>query len=344
MFVSLRKFADEAEKILPGCTVYLTGSAAMGDYREGWSDIDLLILAEEDLSSDQAYALLNLRQEMQQTDPENPYYSRIEGGAVSIDGYLTGAICYAVYWGTSGQRVKDGYTPDVFARSAMDRWILLRGKDLRDRMEKPSPEMLYNAVKKHADTIREHGISTQNPMYRCGWMLDMARCLYTLKTGRVISKTGAGETALRLGWCPDEDALKDALDVRRDPLSVHRHIPDSAILRFLDVLEKELSRPMVKDPCYCGHDCGRCMVHHGDPRAMEFYRDVMGISVKPEELCCGGGHSDEVMSLCGQCPMRNCCRNKGLLTCIDCEEPCRTYLEYVKKFVNKMGLIDVTEP
>jgi hypothetical protein len=29
MFVSLGKFADEAEKILQGCTVYLTGSAAL---------------------------------------------------------------------------------------------------------------------------------------------------------------------------------------------------------------------------------------------------------------------------------------------------------------------------
>ncbi|MBR4000312.1 MAG: DUF3795 domain-containing protein [Clostridia bacterium] len=339
MFVSLRKFAAAADGIVPGCTVWLTGSASVEDYREGWSDLDLLILTEEDLTPDRAEKLLVLRQAMADREPGNPYYSRIEGGAVSADGYGTGKNCLSVYWGTTGQRIEEGCRADVFTLAAMDRWILLHGKDVRNRLEKPSPEMLYDAVKKHAGTIREHGTSTKTPMYRCGWMLDMARCLYTLKTGRVISKTGAGKTALRLGWCPDGTALRDALAVRCDPKNEERHIPDSAILGFLAVLEEELARPMVTDPCYCGHDCGRCMVRCGDPRAAEFYRDEMGIILNREELHCSGGRSDSVMALCGGCPMRSCCRKKGIPSCIDCEEPCRTYLDYAEKYVNRMGQV-----
>ncbi len=342
MFVSLEKFAAEAEKILPGCTIYLTGSAAMADYREGWSDIDLLILAKDALTADHANVLVNLRQIMQAQEPENPYYGRIEGSAVSLEGYLTGEVRYSVYWGTSGQRVKTGYTADVFEQASMDRWRLLCGADLRDRLEKPVPESLYHAVKKHWETVRDYGVSTKNPLYRCGWMLDIARCLYTLKTGRVISKTCAGETALRLGWCPDEEALRDALAVRYDPMRTRREISDDAVRRFNAVLEEALSHPMVTDPCYCGHDCGRCMVRCGDPRAADFYRNEMGISMMPEELYCGGGHSDSVMQLCAGCPMRNCCRGKGLESCIDCETPCTTYLEYGKKYVNKVGQTDET--
>lgn len=337
MFVSLGKFTEAIGEILPGCTVYLTGSAAMDDYREGWSDLDLLILAGNVLTQGEADALLNLRQTMAETEPENPYYRRIEGGVIFADAFLDGDSSRTVYWGTSGQRITDGYRADVFALASMERWILLHGADLRNRMERPTPEMLYEAVKRHACTIREYGCSTKNPVYRCGWMLDTARCLYTLKTGRVATKTDAGEIALRLGWCPDPAALQDALAVRYDPVKERRNVSDSTILAFLDVLETELRRPMVTEPCFCGHDCGRCLVRVGDQRAPDFYRDEMGIELKQEDMHCGGGRTESVMRLCVECPMRNCCRAKGIHFCTDCTEPCRMYLDYAKRYVNRMG-------
>lgn len=337
MFVSLEKFVGAVREILPGCTVYLTGSAAMDDYREGWSDLDLLILTPDGLAEDAAEALLNLRQRMTEAEPGNSFYRKIEGGAVPADAFFCGRRERAVYWGTRGERIADGYAADVFTLAAKDRWILLCGTDLRDGVTEPTPEMLYAAVKRHARTIREHGIGTENPMHRCGWLLDTARCLYTLKTGRIIPKTRAGETALRLGWCPEPEALRDALAVRMDPMTQRRDIPDSAILSFLAVLEEELCRPMAADPCFCGHDCGRCLVRLKDSRAAVFYREEMGIVLKPEDLCCDGGRRGNVMPLCQQCPMRICCREKGLSFCIDCEEPCRTYLDYAKAYVNRMG-------
>ena len=337
MFVSLGKFVDAVTEILPECTVYLTGSAAMNDYREGWSDLDLLILSGTALTQDAADVLLNLRQTLSESEPGNSYYRRIEGGVVFAEVFLNCGSGRTVYWGTSDQRITAGYTADVFSLAAMDQWRLLHGEDLRNRMKKPSSEMLCNAVKKHAQTIREHGCTTKNPMYRCGWMLDTARCLYTLKTGRVTAKTNAGEIALRLGWCPDPAALHDALAVRYNPEIEKYDVSDSAILGFLEVLEEVLSRPVVTAPCYCGHDCGRCLVRCGDPSAREFYRDEMGIELKPEEMHCSGGRTESVMKLCWECPMRNCCRSEGILSCIDCRKPCRTYLEYAEQYVNRMG-------
>lgn len=347
MIISVKKFADAVCEIVPDCTVYLTGSAAVNDYHHGWSDIDMLYLTTTELTEHHAETLVNLRQTMTRREPDNPYYTKIEGGIVQIDAFLAGDRFRAVYWGTSGQRITDGYTADCFTMAQADHWILLRGQDVRHRMQKPTPDALYHGVGRHYETIRDYAAMTKHPLYRCGWMLDIARCLYTLKTGRVATKTNAGKTALRLGWCPDEEVLRDALAVRHDP-TLKREIPDDAILRFNKVLGDALTQPMVTEPCYCGHDCGRCPVKLADDRcdeclrkrAQDFYRDAMHITLTPDQLHCRGGRSDSVMHLCGGCPLRKCCRERGLDFCIDCEEPCRMYREYEQQYVNKMGQVD----
>ncbi|MBQ8186030.1 MAG: DUF4111 domain-containing protein [Clostridia bacterium] len=239
MLVSVNRFTDAVCAVVPDCTVYLTGSAAAGDYRHGWSDIDMLFLTRTELTADTASALVNLRQ----TYADDPYIPRIEGGIVSADAFLSGAETVAVYWGTSGQRICGGYTSDCFTLAQAENWICLRGEDVRHRIPMPSPDALYAGVKRHWETIRDYAARTQNPMYRCGWMLDIARCLYTLKTGRVAAKTYAGEYALRNGWCPDADALRDALAVRYDP-SRTRHITDEAIADFNAVLGDALTKGM----------------------------------------------------------------------------------------------------
>ena len=79
-------------------------------------------------------------------------------------------------------------------------------------------------------------------------MLDIARCIYTLRTGRLLAKTEAGEWALENNLCPDTDALRIVLKVRRNPLAYkdNKQFLDYAellaepIQRFADVLEKEL--------------------------------------------------------------------------------------------------------
>lgn len=54
-------------------------------------------------------------------------------------------------------------------------------------------------------------------MYSCGWLLDIAQGLYTLRTGTLIAKTSAGEWALAEWLCPDADALRHTLTLRRNP-------------------------------------------------------------------------------------------------------------------------------
>ena len=45
MFDSVKRLTEAVCAVLHDCTVYLTGSVCLNDYRHGWSDIDMLFLA-----------------------------------------------------------------------------------------------------------------------------------------------------------------------------------------------------------------------------------------------------------------------------------------------------------
>jgi hypothetical protein len=78
-------------------------------------------------------------------------------------------------------------------------------------------------------------------------LLDISRCIYTIQTGKIISKTKAGEWALENSLCPVREALEKAVEVRMNP---NKYITDKEILdyseglgehiqKYADVLEKQ---------------------------------------------------------------------------------------------------------
>lgn len=105
---------------------------------------------------------------------------------------------------------------------------------------------MYADVKRHYETIRKYAQSTGRSFYSFSWMLDIARCIYTLRTGKIIAKTKAAEWALENNLCPNPDALRYALIVRRSPLEYrddketfdYAETLEEPIQRFADVLEK----------------------------------------------------------------------------------------------------------
>ncbi len=221
-------------------TVYLYGSCVLDDFRPGWSDIDLLILTPHPLAPEQAKRLVPLRQELLAQEPGNPFYRAFEGAVISQEAFLSGAAEPAAYWGTSGQRVRSGYALDCFSRLLlMDKGELICGTDVRHRMRKPTLADLRHAVAGHLHTLREHG-KGERSLYAYGWLLDTARCLYTLRTGRIMAKTAAGEWALKEGLCPDEEALCRAIAARKNPAAADLAYAcglTEAIQHFADVLE-----------------------------------------------------------------------------------------------------------
>jgi len=227
---------------------YLFGSIALDDFKLGWSDIDIIVLTKDEITEQQAEDLVSLRQMMLARYPGNPYFRLFEGGSRSVDAFLSGRNERTVYWGTSGQRITDTYVIDSFATAELlDNGVLLCGEDIRGHLIYPTHGRFRADISRHYDTIRRYGTEGW------GWLLDIARGIYTLQTDKVMAKTAAGEWALETGICPVPDTLRRAVEVRKAPLDYMkreeyvefaRHT-GADIQRFADVLEGELRKEYV---------------------------------------------------------------------------------------------------
>ena len=230
-------------------SIYLYGSAVLNDFRLGWSDIDILILTQKQMTEEQAQKLVRLRQTMLDEEPSNPYYRSFEGGMLTLDAFLHGSADRVVYWGTSGERITDHYSFDCFSITELiESSILLFGPDVRSQLKTPTFDELCEGVKRHYEAIRRYVQKTDRSIYSFGWMLDIARCVYTLRTGKIIAKTAAAEWALENKLCPDPNVLEISLKVRENPLVLKKdemyldyaETLAEPIQSFADVLEREL--------------------------------------------------------------------------------------------------------
>lgn len=250
--IAINKMVCEIRSILQDNepSIYLYGSSVLNDFRLGWSDIDILVLTDKQITEEQAQKLVGLRQALLEKEPGNPYYRSFEGGMLTLDAFLAGKADRVVYWGTSGERITDTYMFDSFGMTELiESSVLLCGKDIQNQLKAPEFSELYADVKHHYETIRKYVHKTGRSFYSFGWMLDIARCIYTLRTGKIIAKTDAADWALENNLCPDPDALRIALEVRRSPLN-HKEDKQTfdyaetlaePIQRFADVLQKELT-------------------------------------------------------------------------------------------------------
>lgn len=246
---SIKILLNRMRSVLDGKepTAVLYGSAVLDDFRLGWSDIDLLCLTQLRLNDAQAQTIVGLRQALQREFPENPYFRAFEGHICHRDALSQGGC--VVYWGTSGQRIKSRCDLDPFSRLEIaDFGRILCGEDLRSWIRRPSGQELHEAVRTHCQTIREHGSETGQSLYSAGWILDIARCLYTLQTGSILGKTQAGEWALKNGCAGDEDVMRRVLKIRRHPLRAREDPQTMAwlgtlgtkIQEYADLLEERL--------------------------------------------------------------------------------------------------------
>ncbi len=251
--LAIEKVVRRIAGILNTCSpsIYLYGSCVLNDFKPGWSDIDILVLTEKQMSEAQAQQLVRMRQTMLVQEPNNLYYRSFEGGILTAEAFISGASDRVVYWGTSGERVADGYDFDACCMAELlDNGILLYGNDVRSKLVRPSFEQLRASVQRHYEAIRKYVQKTDRSFYSFGWFLDISRCIYTLRTGKIISKTAAGEWALEQKLCPCASALEKAIEVRKTPKKYKddKSVFDYAetlgdyVQRYADVLERELKR------------------------------------------------------------------------------------------------------
>ena len=107
---------------------------------------------------------------------------------------------------------------------------------------------MIRAVREHYESIRKYAVQTNESLYSCGWLLDIARCVYTLRYSGVIAKTQAGIWALEEHLFPDEEPLRKTIEIRKAPWrfkdseSTRRWLAGlgPVVQRYADVLEEEL--------------------------------------------------------------------------------------------------------
>ena len=251
MLQAIQKTADAITAAMDGRirSIWLYGSVVLDDFRPGWSDIDFIALTDGRISEDQAQRLLTLRQSLMAEEPGNPYYRCFEGIIADADEYREQAYTRLVYWGTTGQRVTDRHERDAFAALSLAKYgRAVRGAQDLDLFPPPGRDEIIAAVRAHCGTIRQYARQTDERLYSCGWLLDIARCMYTLQTDDIIAKTRAGIWALERRLFPDEDQLRRAVEVRMDPLrfrdreDVRQWLRGlgPVVQRYADVLEAAL--------------------------------------------------------------------------------------------------------
>ncbi len=217
-------------------SIYLYGSVTAEDYQHDWSDIDLLVLTADPITPEQADMLVNLRQTLADRDPDTPHYRLFEGGMLDLGSFLTGEETRVVYWGTTGQRIRTTHAFSAFDRaSLLQTGQLLLGKDVRRHIEIPDFGAIKAAVADHLAAIEAHGRGGRS-IYAYGWLLDVARCMYTLVNGRLTTKTDAAQWALDERLCPCPAELAMALTVRRQP----ELIQDASVLDYAETLTEAI--------------------------------------------------------------------------------------------------------
>lgn len=224
-------------------SIFLFGSVVLDDFKLGWSDIDIICLTDKTIESNQADKLVNLRQQLLSEYTEDPYFRLFEGGILSLNSFINNIEDTVIYWGTRGQRVTNSHGLCPFGKiELIENGRLLCGNDFRHMITFPSRADIVEAVKNHYAAIRQHGNSG------AGWLLDIARCLYTLKTNKVIAKTKAGEWAIDEAICPDISIMKKVVEIRKNPVKLRNNEAITQwektlgehIQKFADVLEAEL--------------------------------------------------------------------------------------------------------
>ena len=243
---SLKIMAGRLQTLLADCgpSMMLYGSAVLDDFCPGWSELDFLLLTDRPIPMETAEILVSLRQSLLAEHPGNLYFRSFEGAILTKEAFAAGGGP-AVYWGTSGQRIRNEYRLDPFSRiELLEKGQVVFGEDFRDLISWPDPKELTTAIRYHYETIRQYGDSGTS------WILDIARCLYTLRTGRVIAKTKAGEWALVEGLCPNPQVMERVLKIRKNPRALLTQPVTKAwtdalgpeIQKFADVLECELEK------------------------------------------------------------------------------------------------------
>jgi hypothetical protein len=254
-----RRYLELADEALPGRVtgLYILGSVALDDYRPGQSDVDFLAVTDEPLTEGDASTVGSVHERLREAVPSPAFEglyvtsAQLASDPAEVEGVLThhdGEVRFRpeganpVLWQTVAQApvaVRGPEAPEVWTdTAALQSWV-------RTNLD----EYWVDWV------ARQRKLLGRGTMLLGDWavawgVLGIPRLHYTLATGKVTSKAGAGEYALTTFddvWSPiiiealrlrreegeqSEDYRRRPLTRRRDALSFMDHVLADATTRF----------------------------------------------------------------------------------------------------------------
>jgi predicted nucleotidyltransferase len=208
--------------------LYLEGSLASDDFDQD-SDIDFVVVTDEDVSDQQFAALRAMHDRIASID--SWYAVQLEGSYISRHALRRHDPARALHPNIErgpGERLKMAYHDSAWQvhRAIMrERGVTLAGPDPRTLIDPLAPEDLRRAMVEplHGWAASFFGDPAQLHVrgYQSYVVLTMCRMLYTLQTGRVATKPVAARWALRTldaRWVP---LIERAWEGRHNPDAEH---------------------------------------------------------------------------------------------------------------------------
>nr|ADZ45341.1 nucleotidyltransferase domain protein [Streptomyces sp. NRRL 30471] len=224
----LRVFLQSVDRLRPGLVegLYLTGSIALGDFRQGRSDIDFVAVTAQRPQAADLSALQQAHTETKERHPR-PYF---DGTHVTWDDLAADfAFCPRVPYVQEGSFHAAGdfeinpVTWSVLAKNA----VAVRGPASGAFPVSVDQAVLTDWARGNLDDYwrrwhAAHGkpLSLMGVAALGGWapgwgVLGVSRLHYTVRTGEITSKAGAGAYALKTFGDTWEPIIEEALRVHR---------------------------------------------------------------------------------------------------------------------------------
>lgn len=200
--------------------VYLTGSAALGDWRPGRSDLDIVVVTGEELGESGLTAL----EELHAVVSGRPYRDAIYVPAATIGSRRSDVTFPAA---VDGFFHREGHRPEPVLWASLHRHaVTLRGPEASGLGDDPGQVWLRDFCRNNLESYwrpwaanGRRGLSSQNPSrpldpHRVVWAaLGPGRLHATIATGEIISKTAAAAYTARL--LPASDRLLERAKAHR---------------------------------------------------------------------------------------------------------------------------------
>jgi hypothetical protein len=196
----LKIFCDEVKAMLNGkfMALYIFGSLGMGDFSEHQSDIDFLALITAPLSDLEGKRLQVIHDKLRAIR----FGDKLEGEYVVISALRAGGVKRTVARCEGGTLQLDVQN-EVSAENIFDirqNAYVICGPDPKSIVPHVSRESVKKIMQDYLRELNEEleHVEPKNLNWLSSKVLDICRTLYTLKTGRITSKSAGAKWALRV--------------------------------------------------------------------------------------------------------------------------------------------------